>query len=52
MTPNQLAEARAWCEDCFEDYDPEATDSYILRVIAHEYDGGIAGFVTDTAVLA
>lgn len=52
LTPEELQEARGWIADCaWADLDPEdiddLTDEQVLRGIARNYDGGIAGFKAD-----
>jgi hypothetical protein len=44
-----IAAMRAWCEDVWSDYDPEASDAYVVRVVEHHYDGGVAQFLRDGA---
>ena len=47
MTTEQIHDARAWCADVWADYDPDASDAYVLRAVQHHYHGGVAGFLAD-----
>jgi hypothetical protein len=47
MTAQQMSDARDWAADCFEDYDPDASDGCVMRVVERCYEGGLAGFLAD-----
>ena len=49
MTPEELAEARAWIADCqWADDTDGLTDSQVIRGIARHYAGGIVQFRKDS----
>jgi hypothetical protein len=47
LSPETIAAMRAWCEDVFSDYDPDVSDSDVIRVIRRSYAGGVAAFIAD-----
>jgi hypothetical protein len=49
LTPQDVADARAWCADVVADSDTvdEATDDEVLTYVARRYEGGIAAFIAD-----
>lgn len=49
MTADDVAEARAWCEDVVADPEAveDATDDEVLRHVARHYCGGLAAFMAD-----
>lgn len=49
LTADDLAEARAWCEDVVDDPDAveDGTDDDVVRFIARNYCGGVAAFLAD-----
>ena len=49
LTADDVAEARAWCEDVVADPDEvdTATDDEVLTYVARRYEGGLAGFLAD-----
>jgi hypothetical protein len=46
LTADDVAEARAWCEDTVADPEvvEDATDDEVLRHVARHYEGGLPAF--------
>lgn len=49
--PEVVADARAWAEDVVADPEAveDATDAEVMRFLARNYCGGVAGFLQDAA---
>jgi hypothetical protein len=52
LTAAQLAEAREWIYDSYEDAPEDLTDAEVTAAVRRHYDGGLAAFLSDTAALA
>lgn len=49
--PEVVADARAWCADVVADPEAveDAADAQVMRFVARNYCGGVAGFLHDAA---